>query len=81
MMQLASALAWLLSVGGSMLRCKQPASGSLCTPAAGTAEQGMPGYQYEPSDFSGWIWNRYCPHAASHTWPQKQRFGQLQHLC
>ena len=26
--------------------------------AAGTSEEGMPGYSYEPSDLSGWIWNR-----------------------
>lgn len=24
----------------------------------GTAEAGMPGYDYEPAAFAGWIWNR-----------------------
>ena len=24
----------------------------------GTAEEPMPGYHYEPGDFTGWIWNR-----------------------
>ena len=32
--------------------------GQCCVLAAGSSEQGMPGYSYEPSDLSGWIWNR-----------------------
>ena len=31
--------------------------GQCCVLAAGTSEKGMPGYSYEPSDLSGWIWN------------------------
>lgn len=32
-------------------------AGLFWVPTPGTHEQGMPGYNYLPSDFAGWIWN------------------------